>query len=61
MNNSNILTDQDISKTNIGGSIYVAIDGIVKQCITAPLLELPIDFKEWYKPSRSYAAQLHQI
>lgn len=28
---------------------YIATDGSLKSCITAPLLELPIDFQEWPK------------
>ena len=61
MNNSNTVTDQDFSKTSIGGSTYVTIDGIVKYCIIAPLLELPIDFKEWCKPTGSNTTQLYQM
>lgn len=51
MNGSNTVTDQKISETGIGASTYVTIDGLLRYCITAPLLELPIDFKEWYKPT----------
>ena len=51
MNNSTILTDQNIEKTNIGKSTYVSVEGIVKFSVIAPLLDLPIDFKEWYKPA----------
>lgn len=29
--------------------IYIAADGSLKSCITGPLLELPVDFKEWPK------------
>ncbi len=57
MNDSNTVMDQDINEKNIGGSAYVTIDGILKYCITAPLLELPIDFKEWYNPKRSNTPQ----
>ncbi len=53
MNDSHTVTDQEISKLSIVGETYVTIDGILKYCITAPLLELPIDFKEWYRPTRS--------
>lgn len=53
MNDSNAVMHQYASETGIGGSTYLTIDGIVKHCITAPLLELPIDFKEWYKPTHS--------
>ena len=55
MNGSNGVTDPAIGKTSAGGSTYVSIDGMVKYCITAPLLELPIDFKEWYKPKGNTA------
>ena len=27
--------------------LYIATDGSLKQCVTGPLLELPVDFKEW--------------
>lgn len=59
MSDSTIATDQTISETSMGVGTYVTIDGIVKYCITAPLLELPIDFKEWYKPSGN-ATQFYQ-
>lgn len=59
MNQSNTYTDQARSETGIGRKSYVAIDGLLKYCITAPLLELPIDFKEWYKPARSNEAALN--
>jgi hypothetical protein len=58
MNDSNTVTDQEIRETSSGGGTYVAIDGILKYCINAPLLELPIDFKEWYKPPRGDEAVL---
>jgi hypothetical protein len=29
--------------------LYIATDGSLKSCITAPLMELPIDFREWPK------------
>jgi len=34
------------------GSLYLSQDGSVKFCATGPLLELPIDFKEWHLPLR---------
>jgi len=58
MSDSNTGTEQEIGKTSIHSGTYVAIDGIVKYCIIAPLLELPVDFKEWYKPTRSNEAVL---
>ncbi len=61
MNGLNTVTKQDISETKLGRSTYVSIDGFLRYCITAPLLELPIDFKEWYKPSHNNSAQLYQI
>lgn len=61
MNNSNIFTDQDIRKTGIVSNAYVTMDGIVKYCITAPLLELPIDFKEWYKSTCVNTSEPFQI
>ncbi len=61
MSDSNTVMDQDINVTSIGGSTYVTIDGRVKYCITAPLLELPVNFMEWHQPTRSNATQLYQI
>jgi len=29
--------------------LYIATDGSLKSCITGPLLESPIDFREWPK------------
>lgn len=29
--------------------LYIATDGSLKSCITGPILELPIDFREWPK------------
>jgi len=58
MSDSNTETDQKTGETSIARGTYVTIDGIVKYCINAPLLELPIDFKEWYKPTRSNEAAL---
>lgn len=58
MNDSNTAMDQHFNARGFGGSTYVALDGILKFCITAPLLELPIDFKEWYKPQRSNTPNL---
>ena len=49
MDNSKITVHQRMSNR----SAYISIDGLIKYCITAPLLELPIDFKEWYKPAHS--------
>lgn len=60
MNNSATAADQSISKTGIARCAYVSIDGLVKYCITAPLLELPIDFKEWYKQHTGNSSQVCQ-
>jgi hypothetical protein len=57
MNDSNTVKDHDIGKSSFRRSTYLTIDGIVKYCVTAPLLELPIDFKEWYKPAPGNANQ----
>lgn len=61
MNGSNTVTDPAIGKTSVGGSNYISIDGMVKYCITAPLLELPIDFKEWHKPTMGNTAQRYPM
>ncbi|OAI22765.1 hypothetical protein [Methylomonas koyamae] len=29
---------------------YLATDGALRFCVSAPLLEPPADFKEWYRP-----------
>lgn len=29
--------------------LYIASDGSLKSCITGPLMELPMDFREWPK------------
>jgi len=57
---SNTSTNQPISEKRISTGTYLTSDGIVKHCIIAPLLELPIDFKEWVKPTYSPADQLYQ-
>lgn len=54
MNGSNSVMFQNINQTNVGDTTYLTMDGIVKSCRIAPLLELPIDFKEWSKPICSY-------
>ena len=59
MNGSNTATNRNSGKT--GGDAYLSIDGIVKYCVTAPLLELPIDFKEWYKPTRGNTSRQYQV
>jgi hypothetical protein len=61
MSDSNTVMNQHLDEKRTGGGTYVAIDGLLKYCITAPLLELPIDFKEWYKTASSIIPQLYQI
>lgn len=61
MNPSNAATDQARSEPGIGRRAYVAIDGLLKYCINAPLLELPIDFKEWYKPALGTQGRLNFV
>ncbi|MEI8570741.1 hypothetical protein U737_17650 [Methylomonas sp. LW13] len=61
MRDSNTAINQQLGEKHIGGGIYVAIDGLLKHCITAPLLELPIDFKEWYIPIGSNISQLYPL
>lgn len=53
MSISNPMMDQCLDDPIDAGNTYLTIDGVIKHCITAPLLELPIDFKEWYKPARA--------
>ncbi|MDX8129921.1 hypothetical protein QLH52_21695 [Methylomonas sp. OY6] len=61
MRDLNTAINQQLGEKHIGGGIYVAIDGLLKHCITAPLLELPIDFKEWYIPVGNNISQLYQL
>ncbi|MBD9357622.1 hypothetical protein [Methylomonas albis] len=61
MSDLNTVMKQYLGERRIGGGTYVAIDGLLKYCMTAPLLELPIDFKEWYKTASSIIPQLYQI
>lgn len=47
----------DITDSNqqykLSKRLYIATDGSLKSCITAPLMELPIDFREWPKSDTS--------
>ena len=52
MHESNFVNSQNFFETQVGAGPYVSIDGVVKVCRTAPLLDLPVDFKEWFEPSR---------
>jgi len=52
MNDSNCLTQQTISENYVGAGTYLSTDGVVKHCRTAPLLDLPVDFQEWFEPNR---------
>lgn len=45
--------NQNPSSNTITGGMYVTIDGLVRYCIIAPLLELPHDFKEWLRPENT--------
>jgi hypothetical protein len=53
MQESNSVSYQNFFETQVGAGPYVSIDGVVKVCRTAPLLDLPVDFKEWFEPTRS--------
>lgn len=53
MNDSNSVTQQNFSEYKIGVFDYIATDGLVKYCRTAPLLDLPVDFQEWFEPNRN--------
>jgi hypothetical protein len=39
--------------------LYIATDGSLKSCFTAPLMELPVDFREWPKWDTSKVVLLH--
>lgn len=58
MNNLHAIANQKINELNKYRTTYIAQDGMLKYCINAPLLELPVDFKEWYKPVCSNSAVL---
>lgn len=48
MNNFCAEINQKIAKSRTGGGLYITTDGALRFCIVAPLLEIPLDFKEWY-------------
>lgn len=58
MDTSHTLTDRNSPDKSMGGDLYVTTDGLLRYCITAPLLELPHDFKEWYRPNTTEGASL---
>lgn len=45
--------NQNSVPSTITGGLYVTTDGLVRYCVTAPLLELPHDFKEWHRPENT--------
>lgn len=53
------LTDQKPSNKITGSNMYITTDGVLRFCIIAPLLELPHDFKEWYKPSATDCVNIY--
>lgn len=55
MHESNSVSYQNFFETQAGAGPYVSVDGVVKFCRTAPLLDLPVDFKEWFQPKNSSA------
>jgi hypothetical protein len=61
MNDSNSVTDPESLETTRDEGTYVSTDGILKYCITAPLLELPIDFQAWPKPNSSDTPPLYRL
>lgn len=36
-------------RTKSSKQLYIASDGSLKSCFTGPVLELPVDFREWPK------------
>ena len=40
-------------KAKLPKKLYIATDGSLKSCITGPLLELPVDFREWPRADTS--------
>lgn len=53
MDNNATYFDTRPNPTPTNKRLYIATDGSLKQCITGPLLELPVDFKEWPKTDTS--------
>jgi len=53
MNDSDSVNQQSFSEYKVGVCNYLATDGLVKYCRTAPLLDLPVDFQEWFEPNRT--------
>lgn len=39
---------------------YLTTDGSLRFCVSAPLLEPPADFKEWYRPRQRQARSSRQ-
>lgn len=44
---NSIATTTASQKAKLPKALYVATDGSLKSCVIGPLLELPIDFREW--------------
>jgi hypothetical protein len=58
MNTSHTLAEQNSTNKRIGGGMYITTDVLLRYCITAPLLELPHDFREWYRPNTADRASI---
>ncbi|CAD6877727.1 hypothetical protein [Methylomonas albis] len=50
MNTSTSLYQQLQCLNGSSGRPYITTDGVLGYCITGPVMELPLDFKEWYQP-----------
>ncbi|WP_445372801.1 hypothetical protein ACH518_10125 [Methylomonas sp. HW2-6] len=44
------MKDSQKGITRIRTAPYLTTDGSLRFCVSAPLLEPPVDFKEWYRP-----------
>jgi hypothetical protein len=51
MNNFSAIAAQNHWESYVGAGCYLSVDGDVKSCRTAPLLELPVDFLQWLEPT----------
>lgn len=49
MNTSLSVNTKGFGESHITGGIYLATDGKLRFCVTGPVMELPVDFKEWYQ------------
>ncbi|WP_186289599.1 hypothetical protein [Methylomonas koyamae] len=54
------MKDSQKGITRIRTAPYLTTDGSLRFCVSAPLLEPPVDFKEWYRPRQRRAQSSRQ-